>query len=63
MYSIGDVVLYGNDVCTVTGANASELASCKGNTIREVDTNMLQPLISYKDMLANFERGILNATG
>ena len=59
MPSIGDIVLCGENICTIIGENPIILATNEGTTRKDVKADDLDVIVPYNEVLAAFTRNLL----
>ena len=63
MFEVGDLVLYGENICVVTQEDPIILAANTGVDIKDADPNSIKPVLKYNQVLDQMERSLLCISG
>lgn len=63
MFEVGDLVLYGENICVVTQEEPIVLAANTGVDIKGVDSKDITPVLKYNQVLDQMERSLLCISG
>lgn len=63
MFEVGDLVLYGENICVVTQEEPIVLAANTGVDIKGIDSKDITPVVKYNQVLDQMERSLLCISG
>lgn len=63
MFEVGDLVLYGENICVVTQEEPIVLAANTGVDIKGIDSKDITPVLKYNQVLDPMERSLLCILG
>lgn len=63
MFEVGDLVLYGENICVVTQEEPIVLAANTGVDIKGIDSKDITPVLKYNQVLDQMERSLLCISG
>lgn len=63
MFEVGDLVLYGENICVVTQEEPIVLAANTGVDIKGIDSKDITPVLKYNQVLDQMERSLLCILG